>query len=948
MAVLGLLDIGKTALLTTRRALDTTAHNVANASTPGYTRQDVILENIPTGTITAVGMTGRGVRITEIKRMYDTFVSLQIRTEKSSFSYWDAYERGIVKIENVFNEASDTGISPAITDFFNAWQEVSQNPEGYAQRTLLIKKAEYLASRISRAYSSMDDGRTELLKSSQSLVAEVNSIAAKIADLNEKIATSPGALDLKDQRDYFIERLNEIVKVSTFEDNVGRYSLLIGGAPIVDGGSTYKMSVSTDTDNNMHFYMDLPGEIKEITNDITSGELKANIDLRETNIPSIMNRLNAFAIDLTLTMNEYHRSGYGLDNSTGNYFFSNISSPFTAKDSSTSGGSITDANVTISNLHMVDFEKQYKIEYIDTNKYNTLSAAEQAEYMKEEAGAVDIYWRIQESTDGKTWTTVDTTKINIDTAVANTRTLKFYGINAKIDGTQANLLATSPTFETFNIRPYSNAAMNMGVAISDPNKVAAAAGDIAPTYLDTIVIDSSNNTIRFSEDNGGGYTNITLTSGTYTWSALAAELETQMEAAGGGFDYTVTYDSANRRFIITNLSDGDGTGVSNGNTIIFDWTHQNTTAEDVFAFAVNSSIAPTAYDFSDFQVGTGYIQVNSSNNTIRFSEDNGATYVTATIPTGIYTRVRLAEVLKQSLERADGATNYNYTVTFDASTNKYKILNNGTNPNPNQIIVNWTNLSTTAEDLFGFTTNSDSTIPVGGYAEGTNEIKGGSIVIDSSNNTIRFSEDGGTSYITVTLPKGTYTRNELALALKSAMESADASTSYVYTVTYNFNTKAYTISNNGGNPNSIVLDWAHSATTAETVFGFSSNSIITSGGGTDSSDFTVFPFLPGDNNNAKLIASLSVSGFIKGSTPSDYYRSIVTDVSVEASSAKISQKFHNSMVEELERKRQEASGVNLDEEAANLIKYQKSFEAAARMISVADELLSALIAMTER
>ncbi|MEW6738986.1 MAG: flagellar hook-associated protein FlgK [Nitrospirota bacterium] len=946
MSVLGLFDIGKTALLTTRRALDTTAHNVANASTPGYTRQDVILENIPTGTITSVGMTGRGVRITEIKRMYDTFASLQVRTEKSSFSYWDAYEKGIVKIENVFNEASDTGISPAITDFFNAWQEVSQNPEGYAQRTLLIKKAEYLTSRISRAYSSLDDERTELYKSSQSLVAEVNSIAAKIADLNEKISTSPGALDLKDQRDYLIERLNEIVKVSTFEDNVGRYSILIGGAPLIDGGETYNMSVSTDTENNMHFYITLPGETKEITNDITSGELKANIDLRETDTPSIMNRLNAFALDLTLTMNEYHRSGYGLDNSTGNYFFSNISSPFTTKDSSTSGGSVTDANVTISNLHMVDFEKQYKIDYINETTWNALSQSEKDEYIKEEAGGVDIYWRIQESTDGKTWTTVNTAKINIDTTVANTRTLKFYGIDVKIDGTQANLLATSPTFETFTIRPYSNAAMNMGVAISDPNKVAAAAGDIAPTYLNTIVIDSSNNTIRFSEDNGGGYTNITLTAGTYTWSALAAELETQMEAAGGGFDYTVAYDSTNRRFIITNQI--DGAGAPNPQTIIFDWTHQNTTAEDVFAFAANSSIAPAASDSSDFQVGAGYIQVNSSNNTIRFSEDNGATYVTATIPAGIYTRVRLAEVLKQALERADGATNYNYTVAFDAATNKYKILNNGTNPNPNQIIVNWTNLSTTAEDLFGFTPNSDSTIPVGGYAEGTNEIKGGSIVIDSSNNTIRFSEDGGTSYITVTLPKGTYTRNELALALKSAMESADASTSYAYTVTYNFNTKAYTITNNGGNPNSIVLDWAHTTTTSETVFGFISNSIITSGGGTDSSDFEVYPFLPGDNSNAKLIASLSLSGFIKGSTPSDYYRSIVTDVSVEASSAKISQKFHNTMVEELERKRQEASGVNLDEEAANLIKYQKSFEAAAKMISVADELLEALINMAGR
>lgn len=811
MAVLGLFDIGKTALLTTRRALDTTAHNIANASTPGYTRQDVVFQNIPTGTITSVGMTGRGVSITEIKRMYDAFTTLQVRTEKSNFSYWDAYQKSILKVENIFNEASDTGISPVITDFFNAWQEVSQNPEGYAQRTLLIKKAEYLTSRISRAYSSIDDERTELFKSSQSLVDEVNSIAKKIADLNEQISTSPGALDLKDQRDILVERLNEIVRVSTFEDNVGRYSVLIGGVPIIDGGKTYTMSVSTDTDNNMHFYITLPGEIKEITNDISSGELKTNIDLRETVIPDYMNRLNAFALDLTLTINQYHTSGYGLDSSTGNYFFTNISNPFTTKDSSVSGGSITDANVTISNLHMVDFEKQYKIDYIDSTKYAGLPASQQAEYQKEEAGAIDIYWRVQESTDGKTWTTIDPEKINIDTTVANERTLKFYGIDVKIDGTQANLLATSPTFETFTIRPYANAAANMDVAVSDPNKVAAASGDLDTKFTITTGV---NDTIIV---NGNP---VTLSNGSYNRFELANELQTRLNAL----------------------------------------------------------------------LGAGAV-----------------------------------------------------TVAFDAQINKFRVTNNTV---AGGVTISWTSQSTTAEDLFGFTSNADSVIPQSGYAESINEIKGGSIVIDSSNNTIRFSEDGGNSYNDVTIPSGIYTRDELAVVLKKALEDANT-TSDTYTISYSTATKKYTIQNDAGNINSIILDWTNTTTTVENIFGFNSNSII-SVGGSDLSDFEVSPILPGDNSNAKLIASFAGSGFIKGSTPIDYYRAIVTDVSVEANSAKISQKFHNTMVEELERKRQEASGVNLDEEAANLIKYQKSFEAAAKMISVADSLLDALINMAGR
>lgn len=685
MAILGLFDIGKTALLTNRRALDTIAHNVANSATPGYTRQDVILENIPTGNITTTGTTGRGVRIAEIKRMYDSFLTLQLRTEKSNLSYWDAYEKGIIKIENVFNEASDTGIGFAITDFFNAWQEVAQNPEGYAQRTLLIKKAEYLSSRISGAYNTLDDERTEIFKSSQSLVDEVNSIAAKIADLNDKIAATPGALDLKDQRDLLIEDLNEIIKVSTFEDNAGRYSVLVGGIPLVDGGKTYSMSVTTDTANTMHFYVNLESEVKEVTDYITGGQLKANLDLRDTKILDYINKLNAFAIDLSFTVNYYHRQGYGLDSSTGNDFFQQL---YSITDP-TAGGTISAIDFT--DLSKVNFSKMYRIDY------NTTGGPD---YQQE--GTSGIYWRVQESTDGTTWTAISPLSVTLsyDTStIPDYRTLEFQGVKIRIEGNQGDLINTGT--EQFGVSFNPTAAKYMAAAINDPQKVAAASGD--------------------------------------------------------------------------------------------------------------------------------EITIDGSNNKIRFSENGGSTYVTATIPQGTYTRAQLAAALQQALENADTGTTYNYTVSYNAITKKYQITNNGATPNPNPIILDWTHTSTTAEGIFGFSSN-------------------------------------------------------------------------------------YTI-----NPT-----------------------------GSATSDFAVYPVLPGDNSNAKLIANLGSQTILSGTTSIDFYRTMVSDVGVEAASSKTNLKFQNTLVEELERRRQETSGVSLDEEAANLIKYQKSFEAAAKLISVADELLTALINMTGR
>jgi len=321
MAVIGLFDIGRTTLLAARRALDTTAHNVANAATPGYTRQEAILENIPSGTMIGTGVSGRGVRTIEVRSMYDAFTSLQLMTEKSNLSYWNAYNKGVVKIENIFNEAGDIGISPAITGFFNSWHEVAQSPEGHTQRTLLIRNAEFLSLRIRMAHQSLSDLRSEIFKSSQSLVNEANSITSRIAELNEQIASSPGALDLKDQRNHLLERLNQIARVTTFEDNAGRYNILIGGTPLVDGGKVYRMSVSTDIADNMQFHVNLPHEARNVTTHMAGGELKANLDLRDTQILGYMNRLDTFAYNLAIRVNTEHRLGFGLDGINNRDFF---------------------------------------------------------------------------------------------------------------------------------------------------------------------------------------------------------------------------------------------------------------------------------------------------------------------------------------------------------------------------------------------------------------------------------------------------------------------------------------------------------------------------------------------------------------------------------------------------------------------------------------------------
>jgi flagellar hook-associated protein 1 FlgK len=331
MSILGILNIGTTALLASKSALNTTSNNIANASTPGYTRQSVVLSSLPSGMTSSTGASGNGVLVSDVTRMYDSFTSLQLRTEKSASSYWNTYSNYAGSVENVFNETSDTGIGPAITNFFNAWQQVAQDPGNTVPRTSLIDAGQYLASRISGAYNTLADQQTQIYKNSQDLVTQVNNISQQIYNLNEKIVSSPGALDLKDQRDNLVEQLNQITRVSTVEDGSGRYNIYLGGSALVDATGSYNMSVSLDVNNAMQFSVGSTN----VNTSMSSGQLKANLDARDTTIAGYIDQLNTFATDFSTAINAKQDTGYDLNGALGNVsgssFFS-VPTAFAARD----------------------------------------------------------------------------------------------------------------------------------------------------------------------------------------------------------------------------------------------------------------------------------------------------------------------------------------------------------------------------------------------------------------------------------------------------------------------------------------------------------------------------------------------------------------------------------------------------------------------------------------
>ena len=436
--MLSIMNIGTSALNASQSALSTISNNIANVNTPGYTRQEVELSAIASGLNNITGSSGGGVTVSEVSRLYDSFTTLQLRTEQSNASYWDSYSGVASDVQNIFGEPSNNGTSTAISDFFNAWQTLSQNPQGAAERNTLLSKAQFLSSSINTAYNTLTSQQTQLYKTAQDQVTQANNITQQIYKLNGQIQSAPGALDLKDQRDSLVEQLNQLMKTNTVIDNQGNYDVYVGGQVLVDTTGSHNITVSLDTTTNKMSFVaqNAYGNNTDITAQMQGGSLTAIRDARDTTIAGYMSQLNAFTINLSDSVNGIHDNGYDLNGVKGTDFFA----PQGQASSSTGATPILSLNVADPKAFNTD---QYAVQY--TAATNTFTA----------------YDLTTGSANPITCTA---------TPSGNNTTVSFNGINLVLGGNKTTMLAD----ETFTTQFSQNAAANMAVAITDPNKIAAA------------------------------------------------------------------------------------------------------------------------------------------------------------------------------------------------------------------------------------------------------------------------------------------------------------------------------------------------------------------------------------------------------------------------------------------------------------------------------------------
>ncbi|MDQ1911277.1 flagellar hook-associated protein FlgK [Paenibacillus sp. GD4] len=376
----GGIEISKRSLFTQQAALSTTGHNIANANTKGYSRQVVNMvaskpiefpglmrSNVP-------GQMGQGVEFDHIVRVREKFLDDQYYNENNSLGSWTIRQDSLEKLEKIVNEPSDSGIRSLITKFWNAWSDLSKDPENIDGRKILRETAMSLTDAFNSTSKRLTDLRSDLTENIDVKATQMNSILQSVNKLNLEIRRVEGigndANDLRDQRDLLLDDLSSIANVSVTEtDNgynitMGNIALLtVGGGPVtvssaslesalesgdLSGGEVHGMIISRNT-----YVTNYINEFNSIANTMANGEVTVTIP-KGTILPegTVLNGVTYSGPTRELTsdlsvkvngINGLHKLGY------------NFKSPYTSGDFfvAKDGGAITAATIQL-NMDFVD------------------------------------------------------------------------------------------------------------------------------------------------------------------------------------------------------------------------------------------------------------------------------------------------------------------------------------------------------------------------------------------------------------------------------------------------------------------------------------------------------------------------------------------------------------------------------------------------------------------
>jgi flagellar hook-associated protein 1 FlgK len=434
----GIFGIGLSALNAAQQGLLVSGHNVSNAATPGYSRQQTVQSSGLTQA-TGSGYIGQGVQVETVRRVYDQLLVKQVMQAKTESAELDAYFFQMQQIDKMLADPSGRlGLAPAMNDFFASLQDVATDPSGPATRQAVLSNAEVLVRRFQSLSDQLDEIQDSVSVQVENSISLINTLAAKIAELNEavrlaeSIASGQPANDLRDRRDELVMQLNDEVGAKVVEQNDGSYSIFIRtGQSLVAGSTAFQLTTipsPVDPQRLEAAYISGASTVPIKESSLEGGKLGGLLQFRNGELGAARNGLGRIAIGLAGSFNDQHRLGQDLQGNPGGNFLI-MPSPSVNASTRNTGSAVIAAEISD---YTALTTSDYRLRYDGTN------------------------YSVTRLNDGVTQT--------------------FAAFPQTVDGVRLNLASgAAAAGDEFLVRPTINGASDIELAIQDTNLIAAAA-----------------------------------------------------------------------------------------------------------------------------------------------------------------------------------------------------------------------------------------------------------------------------------------------------------------------------------------------------------------------------------------------------------------------------------------------------------------------------------------
>ena len=450
-----LFNIAVSGLNAAQAGLNTTGHNITNASTPGFTRQQIV-QGTNIAQFTGGGFIGQGTNVETVQRVYNDFLTKQAAAAQSTQGALQAYSDQITQVDNMLADPA-SGLTPALQGFFSGVQGLAanpgSNPSSTPSRQAMLSDSQTLVGSFNRLNQQLSDQQDNVNSQIKSTISSINSYAQQLVQVNKDISTtqvagaSQPANDLLDQRDKILSDLSKLVGAQSIIQSDGSLNVYVGnGVPLVVGNQavTLQTSASQSLPGQLDITLQMPGQkISTFPQaQVTGGTLGGLLDFQNGTLAKAQNQLGQVAVSLAESFNNQHQLGLDLNGNVGKAFFSLGSIPVQANSLNVSQA----ANVVTAS-------------YDKTN----VSALTASDYRVDYTGSAFQVTRLSDNTVvGSPNLTPPPTPPATNTSVTT-------------DGVTFTFSGTPSAGDSYIVQPTRKAASGIAVIITDPNQIAAAA-----------------------------------------------------------------------------------------------------------------------------------------------------------------------------------------------------------------------------------------------------------------------------------------------------------------------------------------------------------------------------------------------------------------------------------------------------------------------------------------